>query len=455
MKKIIYLLILVVIAAALYQAKSVMQSTAQAYLYGYPIVIMDETRKSMQAGYLETNKRVNHFTHVQIFPDHNFRNVVRPNVDTLYSVAWLDLTKDPVILSVPDMQDRYYVMPLMDPWTNVFASIGTRETGSQAGEYLIAGPNWSGTAIKGVPVIKAPTNMLWLIGRIQTNGVSDIPVVADLQSGFSLQTFFDFKNNTKPSNYLQSKPDKTSDIDPYKIVAEMSAVEFFDTLSKLVNTQGSPAADKAALDNFKNIGLNLPIEQNTYTANPIQRWLMDKALTITKQKVKERIEDRSENENGWMVRRGGIGRYGTDYPVRAAVAMIGLGALPPEEAVYPNVTVDSENETLTGEHKYKINFPAGQLPPADAFWSLTMYDENGFLIESEINRYAIGDRDKLTFNTDGSLDIFIQQTEPMKITRNWLPSPKGEFAITLRLYLPKKEFLNGDWKLPPIVRSSL
>ena len=453
MKKIISLLILVVIVAGLYQAKSVMQSTAQAYLYGYPIVIMDETRISMQAGYPETNKRVNHFTHVQIFPDHNFRNVVRPNVDTLYSIAWLDVSEEPIVLSVPDMQGRYFVMPFMDAWTNVFASIGTRETGSQAGKYLITGPNWTGTPASNMQVIKAPTNMLWLIGRIQTNGILDIPAVVNLQSGFNIQTLSDSNNNEQAVNYLQSKPDATSDIDPYKIVAEMSAVEFFDTLSKLVNAQGLPATDKAALENLKNIGLNLPLEQNTYTANPLQRWLMDKALTITKQKVKERIEDRSENENGWMVRRSGIGRYGTDYPVRAAVAMIGLGALQPEEAVYPNVTVDSQNEILSGEHKYKINFPAGQLPPAGAFWSLTMYDENGFLIESEINRYAIGDRDKLSFNADGSLDILIQQSEPAELSSNWLPTPKGEFAITLRLYLPKKEFLNGKWKLPPIVRN--
>ena len=452
-KKLIVLVILVIlIGASLAYAKSVMQGAAQAYLYGYPIVVMDETRKSMQVGYPETNKRVNHFTHVRVFPDHNFRNVVRPNVDTLYSIAWLDLSKEPLILTVPEMQGHYYVMPFMDAWTNVFASVGSRETGSQAGKYFITGPNWAGKNPDNMQVIQAPTDMLWLIGRIQTNGLSDIPLVASLQSGFNLQTLSDLKNNSKPISYLQSNSGKTSDIDPYKIVDKLSAIEFFDALSKLINTQGTLTEDKAAIENLENLGLNLSIEKDTYLANPVKSWLMNKAFGIAKKKIKERLTDRSDNENGWMVRRSGIGRYGNNYPIRAAVAMIGLGALAPEEAVYPNATVDSDNEVLSGKYKYKIHFPAGELPPVDAFWSLTMYDENGYLIESTINRYAIGDRDNLKFNTDGSLDIFIQHEKPKINSSNWLPSPKGEFAVTLRLYLPKKEFLNGDWKLPPLIR---
>ena len=452
-KKLLVLVALVIlIGASLAHAKSLMQGVAQAYLYGYPIVIMDETRKSMQAGYTETDKRVNRFTHIQLFPDHNFRNVVRPNVDTLYSIAWLDLSKEPVVLTVPDMQGHYYVMPFMDAWTNVFASVGSRETGSQAGKYFITGPKWGGKTPDNMQVIQAPSNMLWLIGRIQTNGLTDIPLVANLQSGFNLQTLSDLKTNSKPISYLQTKSDETSDIDPYKIVDQLSAVEFFDALSKLIKSQGALTEDKVAIDNLKNLGLNFSVENHTYLANPVKSWLMDKALGITKNKIKEGIEDRSDNENGWMVRRSGIGRYGKNYTIRTAVAMIGLGALAPEEAVYPNAIVDSDNEVLTGKSQYKIHFPAGELPPVDAFWSLTMYDENGFLIESSINRYAIGDRDNLKFNTDGSLDIFIQHDKPEKNSSNWLPTPEGEFAVTLRLYLPKKEFLNSDWKLPAIQR---
>lgn len=451
-KKIFIFFLVAAVGLTLVKTKSFMQSTGLAYLYGYPIVIMDETRKSMQASYPEAHKRVNQLTHVQVFPDHNFRNVVRPNVDTLYSVAWLDLSKEPVILSVPDMHDRYYVMPLMDAWTNVFTTIGTRETGSQAGDYLIAGPSWQGKSTNSMPVIHAPTNMLWLIGRIQTNGLSDIPKVASLQTGFELRPLSAYKNNILSPQYRQTKAEEKSDINPYEIVDQQSALEFFNTLHKLIEAQGALSEDKLAIDNFNNLKLNFPIKENTLTTSAIKVWLMDKALSITKRKIKERLADRSQHENGWMVRRSGIGQYGTDYAVRTAVAQIGLGALQPEEAVYPNATIDSNNETLSGKNNYKIHFPAGNLPPVDAFWSLTMYDENGFLIESTINRYALGDRDNLEFNSDGSLDLLMQYDKPEALSNNWLPTPKGEFALTLRLYLPKEEFLNGDWKLPPIIK---
>jgi len=454
MKKILSLIILIAIVIGLYQTKTIMQNTSQAYLYGYPIVLMDETRKSMQAGYPETHKRVNQFTHIQIFPDHNFRNVVRPNVDTLYSIAWLDLSNEPVILSVPDMHNRYYVMPFMDAWTNVFASIGTRETGSQAGKYLIAGPNWTQSSKYSLPIIQAPTNMLWLIGRIQTNDSSDIPNVAKLQSGFSLSTLSSFETKQTPVAYQQVKHENNSDINPYEIIDQLSAQEFINTLQTHITTQGTPIEDQAVLDQLQSLGLDLSAESNTYTSNPIKSWLMNKAIKITKNKINERLADRSMHENGWMVKRSGIGRYGTDYPIRTAVAKIGLGALTPEEAVYPNATVDSDNKILSGQHEYTIHFPAGGLPPVDAFWSLTMYDKNGFLIESSNNRYAIGDRDDLEFNPDGSLDILIQHNKPQQLTRNWLPTPSDQFAVTLRMYLPKEKFVQGEWTLPPITRTT-
>ena len=186
----------------------------------------------------------------------------------------------------------------------------------------------------------------------------------------------------------------------------------------------------------------------------VRRLLLRKAVDVARSKLKEiEASDRS-SENNWVVVRDGIGVYGTEYSVRAFVSLIGLGALTPAEAAYPNTMKDSSGDPLNGRNRYRIHYAAGKTPPVDAFWSLTMYDEHGFLIENPINRYAIGDRDPLKFNTDGSLDILIQHEPPGQGEQNWLPAPAEAFAVTLRLYLPKDDFLNGTWKLPPIERTN-
>jgi len=287
MVKRTYILIalLILVAGSLLYAKSIMQKAAKAYLYGYPIVLMDETRKSIQNGYSENNKRINQFTHIQVFPDHNFRNVVRPNVDTLYSTAWLDLSNEPVILSVPNMSNRYYVMPLMDAWTNVFATVGTRETGSQSGEYLIVGPDWTDKTTTSLPVIKSPSNMVWVIGRIQTNGLADISNVAKLQSGFYLQTLSASNNKQKPISYFQTKSKSSSSSDPNEIINKLSSTEFFNRLTTLIKSQGAPTEDKTALESLSAMGIDLVNKQNSFTTNSITGRLMDKAITIANKKI--------------------------------------------------------------------------------------------------------------------------------------------------------------------------
>ena len=437
-------LVAVVVATFLlgFYSLQYVRTAAQAYVYGYPLVLMEKTRVAMA-----DNSAPNGFSHAQVFPDHNFRKVIRPNNDTLYSIAWLDLSHEPVILSVPDTEDRYYVMPLMDAWTNVFARIGKGTTGTGAGDYLLAGPQWSGDAPDGMEIIRAPTAMVWMLGRIQTNGRKDMAAVGQLQQQFQLTQLSKWASGEAIVATMQTSADQDKSSDPYLEITQMSGVEFFAKLAALMGGQLPAEADGPMLETLAGLGL---VPGEAFSAGPVKRYLLDYAKAQTHEAILRELARNSELENGWGVRRELIGSYGTYYGVRAGVAMIGLGALPPEEAVYPNARVDANGETLNGSNRYRIHFPAGKTPPSGAFWSVTMYDHEGFLVDNPIGRYAIGDRDPLQFNPDGSLDLLIQHEKPAAMESNWLPAPKGTFALTMRIYLPGKDFLDASWKLPPI-----
>ncbi|MFT5888871.1 MAG: hypothetical protein ACI9BO_001694, partial [Zhongshania sp.] len=219
----------------------------------------------------------------------------------------------------------------------------------------------------------------------------------------------------------------------------------------LMAEQYPPAVDTVMLASLESIGVAPGEPFDSSKVNFIQRRLLGLAIAITQEKIAEQLAADRATENGWSVIRSDIGSYGVNYSIRAAVSMIGLGALPPEEASYPNAVADMNKQPLSGRSSYRIHFEPGQTPPVDAFWSLTLYDVQGFLVGNAIERYAIGDRDKLNFNADGSLDILIQKDAPSVSDANWLPAPVGQFALTLRLYSPRAEFLSGSWQLPPVM----
>lgn len=441
------LLLLVVFSAGFYGAIKIKQ-VSSAYVFGYPLVLMDLTRKAQlgEAGSIGAYK-TNHFTHIQVFPDHSFRNVVRPNNDTLYSVAWLDLAPEPMILSVPDMQGRYYVMPLMDAWTNVDVSIGKRLSGTAAGDFLISGPNWQGAVPAGLKHIVANTNMNWIIGRIQTNGKTDIPVVNRFQEQFFLTPLSRWNERKPNPNLFFKRDDISQTVNPSQQLEEMSGADFFKYLAGLVEQQRAAPEDAEMIETLGKLQLD---SQTVF--GDIERGLIDFAVKLTRAKVRQAITNRRANENGWRVIRDTIGEYGTNYNLRAAVAMVGLGAIPPAEASFPNTSLDSQGQALNGQHSYKLHFAPNQTPPVNAFWSLSMYDKHGFFIKNPINRYVLGDRDSMTYNPDGSLDIIIQRVEPENQQSNWLPAPKGEFELTMRVYHPKNEFIDGRWQLPAVER---
>lgn len=408
-----------------------------AYIYAYPLVIMQVTKDTMTR-----NKPAleNRFFHIDRFPDDTFKDIVRPNVDTLYSTAWLDLTKQPIILSLPDTHDRYYVIELMDAWTNVFASPGKRTTGTKAQDMVIVGPNWTGKLPQGMQVIKSPTNMVFVIGRTQTNGKQDVDYVHAIQKGYALKPLNAFWSR-KPL-FINSAV--SGSIAPVDQVKAMDATHFYTIFSKALKNNPAPAIDSKILEVIQKIG-------DTHTLDPQTLKTLNAAIPAAQQQLEKKD---FPLQNGWLMFTH-IGIYGTDYNTRAVVAHSGIGANLPEDALYPTAFVDGNDKPLTGQNKYVIHFDKNKLPPVNAFWSITIYGQDDFLIKNPINRFALGDRDNYTLNKDGSLDIYIQHASPgTDKENNWLPIPSGPFNLTMRLYWPKKEVLNGTWKLPPIRKVS-
>jgi len=450
--KVQYVIATVVIIAGVISiakmAISELKLAASAYLYGYPLVIMEETRKG-----LLINGGINQLRHTQDFPDSDFRIVVRPNVDTLYSSAWFDLSQGPLVVSMPATGDRYYVLPFMDAWTNVFERRGTSTTGNAAQEIAVVGPDFNGELPSGIDsVVRAPTNMVWMIGRIQSSSKADVSHVADIQENMALTPLSLWKKGERfrgETNPLMA--DKV--IDPMKIVDDMGAQTFFSKMNALMTQQSPSPLDTEELAKFSHFNIAPGATFKKDSLGLIQRWAVEKALPLTVEKILQAVGERNANQQGWNVMFD-LGSYGTNYRLRAVIARFGLGALPAVEASYPSTSVDSDGQPYDGKHNYVLHFSADNIPPVHAFWSLSLYDSEGFFIDNDIDRYAIGDRSQLQFNQDGSLDLYIQHLPPSQGTSNWLPAPAGQFNLLLRLYMVDQAFLNGDWTPPAVHKTA-
>lgn len=428
-----------------------------AYIYGFPLVLMDVTKNVLTntPSLTETKAPVNQFLYKKTFPDPTFTEIVSPNADTLYSQAWLDVSKEPMILTIPEMGDRYYLFPLLDEWTNVFFSPGTRTTGSGKGNYAILSPNWKGVLPDDVQGVKSPTDIVWIIGRIQTNGPSDYTTVNKLQEQFKLTPLSAWGAKYTPPSTVPINANVDVKTPPIDQVIKMDGVDFFKKLALLLKKTPIPNADKEYVKQFSKFGL-IPgdnFDVSTLTSQQIRD--INEAVKDAQNQIEEEWDKHpfAVTVNGWGIMLKDIGNYGTNYKLRAAVAFGGLGANLPEDAVYPVTNVDSTGQQLNGKFRYIVHFDKDKLPPVEAFWSLTMYNEHHFFVKNSINRYAIGSKDKLIFNSDGSLDIYLQNQPPSDLKlNNWLPAPERNFNLLLRLYAPKKEVLNGTWKPPEVKR---
>ena len=354
---------------------------------------------------------------------------------------------EPVILNVPDTKGRYYLMQFMDAWTNTFAVPGTRTTGNKAGTFAIVGPHWNGHLPQGVTIFRSPTSLVWLAGRMQTNTASDYAFVHALQDQFSLTLWSAKSKPAKPAAPV-AKLDRTNKT-PLEEMEKMNAATFFTLLCRLMQRNPPAPADEPLVRQLDRIGIRpgrefdfarLPAE----TQHAVERGVAEAQKTISGPATG------AKTANGWRTRYH-FGTYGVDYLLRAQVARVGLGANLPEDALYPGAVTDADGRPFEGRRRYVLHFDESQLPPVNAFWSLTMYDSRGFFCENAIGRYAIGDRDQLHFNADGSLDIFIQHSRPSaEEESNWLPAPAEPFSMNLRLYWPKSQALDGTWTPPPI-----
>jgi hypothetical protein len=430
--------------------------TKEAYIFGYPLVLMDVTRQVGTACPKPGPNcaPMNQFEHKSAFPDHTFTDVVSPNVDTLYSTTWLDLSKEPMVLSVPDTKGRYYLMPMLDAWTNVIASPGARTTGTGKGDFAIVGPGFKGKLPSGLKKIESPTNLVWIIGRTQTNGKADYEAVHTIQKEYKLTPLSAWgKPYTPPTDVPVDQ--KVSKEAPVKQVEKMDAQEFFGRLNVLMEANPPAPADAKAMQKFAALGIAPGKKFSLEGFDPAAKSALEKDVKEAYQEIMAKAKKPpSKVVNGWMLSYD-LGSYGTNYPYRAAIALVGLGANLPADALYPLTRVDGEGKPLTGKNKYVMHFTKDQIPPVKAFWSLTLYNDKQFFVKNPLNRYAIGDRDKLKFNPDGSLDLYIQHESPGKDKEsNWLPAPKDSFNLIMRLYWPKKSVLDGSWAPPPVKQVS-
>jgi plastocyanin len=428
-----------------------------AYIYGYPLVTMEMTRRVMTNVAEPKGSRgpMGQFVNMRKYPTAEFKDVTAPNADTLYSAAWLDLAKEPYVLSLPDEGDRYYLMPMLSGWTDVFADPGTRTTGTKTQTYAITGPNWKGALPDGVKELKSPTNMVWIIGRTYCSGTpEDYKAVHALQDKYKLVPLGAYgKDYTPPRGKVDPDVDMKTPVRDQ--VNNMKAGAYFKLLARLMKDNPPAKADADLVAKLKKIGIEPGKDFDISKLDPAVAKGLETVAKPALEKIVGHLKEAGKGYNGWVFPIP-AGVYGTDYIQRATITYFGLGANRTKDAVYPTSQVDAGGKPYNGANHYTMTFPKGQLPPVDGFWSLTMYDADYFFVDNKLNRYTLSPRNKLKQNEDGSVTLYLQNQSPgTDKESNWLPAPKGKFVLMLRLYWPKEKapsILDGTWKPPAVTR---
>jgi hypothetical protein len=426
-----------------------------AYLYFYSLITMDLTRKQL------TNQEptpggiggpMNRFANVGAFPSADVRVVVRPNFDTLYSSGWLDLTKEPMVVSAPDTGGRYYLLPMLDMWTDVFASPGWRTTGTQAANFLVTPPGWSGAVPDGFTEIKAPTPYVWIIGRTKTDGPADYDAVHKIQAGYKITPLSQWgKEPVAPEVKIDPSIDMKT---PPKVqVDTMPAGQFFAYAADLLKLHPPHITDEPIIARLARIGFEVSKDFDLDKADPAIQKGLASAPEDAQKLMAWKAPTMARIANYWSMNTDTMGVYGNYYLKRAIVTQLGLGANLPEDAIYPLNLADADGKPLDGASNYTIHFDKGQIPPVEAFWSITLYDPEGFQVANSLNRFAVSSWMSFHYNPDGSLDLYFQNESPGSDKEaNWLPAPKGPYNLTMRLYAPRSEALTGKWNPPPVTK---
>jgi hypothetical protein len=425
------------------------QSIAQdAYIYFYPLVLMDVSRKhftNIESDKMFARGPMNTFSHARTFPPATFRGATHANFDTLYSVGWLDLTKEPVVISVPDTQGRYYLLQLLDMWTDSFAGVGKRTTGTGAGNFVVVGPGWQGDLPHGLQRIDAPTPFVWVIGRTRTDGPQDYDAVHKVQDGYKMTVLSQWD---KEPRAITVKIDPSVDMrtPPVEQVKRMTPFAYFAYAAELLKVNGPHLVDQPELARMRRLGIEAGRSFDVTEVDPVIRNALQMAPVAGQLALIAEWPKVGRTANGWVMNTDS-GVYGANYLKRGAVAMFEIGMNRPEDAIYPDTGITP----LDGRDKYVIHFAKGALPPVHEFWSVTVYDLHGFTVPNPTNRYTLGDRSNLKPNADGSLDIYLQSENPgMDKEANWLPTPAQPFSLHARLYSPRRAAIDGTWAMPPI-----
>src|SRR5262245_4864921 len=428
-----------------------------AYVYAYPLVLtyltaVQTTNYAEPTG-IPTQAPVNQFSHAREYTPVDVKAVVRPNVDMLYSPAVLDLGPEPIVLSAP-ATDRYFMLPLMSLWTDVFAVPGSRTTGRNiARDFLLVGPKWQRDAPQDLEVIRCPTRYVDVVGRTLCNGAADYEKVHAVQAGYRLTPL----SSWGKGRYVPPKGKVDPNIDmkttPPVQVDKMDAAAFFGRFSELLRDNPPGPFDYPILHRLSRVGFKVGQSFDLRAQPAEMRDVFQRATDAGRKRVAQLgRKEAGEGGKGWVYSTH-AGAYGVDYEYRAAVAYFALGENLPQDAIYPSLTVDGDGHALDGHNRYVLSFAKGQLPPVNGFWSLTAYDTDGYFIPNAIKRQALGDRDKLTTNADGSVDLHIQAESPGRDKEsNWLPVGQAPFTLMLRLYWSKSDIIDGVWKPPPVKR---
>lgn len=431
------------------------ESTAlEAYIYGYPLVTMEMTRRVMTnvAEPIGSRAPMGHLVRMKTYPSAQFRDVTAPNADTLYTTGWFDVGSEPWVVSLPDVNGRYYLFPMLDGWTDVFQVPGKRTTGTGALTYAVTGPNWKGTLPEGVVEYKSPTNMIWILGRIYCTGtVADYAKVHKIQNEIKVCPLSAYgKDYTPPKGTVDPTIDMKTPVRDQ--VNKLDTQAYFQLLAQLMKDNPPAEADAPILKKMARLGI---VPGKPVDFSKLDGKVKSALANVPKlgfEKIMGHFKNAGTDINGWTFTTN-AGTYGTDYLQRALVTAIGLGANRPQDAIYPTSQTDAEGQPYDGKYNYVINIPAGQMPPVKGFWSLTMYNAEYFFIENELNRQTLSARDELKKNPDGSVTLYLQNKNPGpdKVS-NWLPAPEGKFVLMLRLYWPQEEkpsIIDGSWVPPP------
>ncbi|TQK69538.1 DUF1254 domain-containing protein [Nocardioides sp. SLBN-35] len=433
----------------------------EAYRYGLPLVTTDATFQAQTSVDVPDDRGfgpVNRLNPVRSFITPEDRSVVAPNLDTLYSIAWLDLREEPQVVHVPKVRDRYFVIPLMSPYTENFANLGSVEQ-TPPGDYAIVGPSHADARLpKHVTRVESPYDRVWIIERIYADNddLKDQAKVHRIQDATTVTPLSRYPRPAKAAT--PSDPDTTAA--PVRLPTGM---DFYDRLGDLLAAFPPPAADAPELAELARIGIGAGRHPSTdATLDADTRAGMESAIAAGQATV---LQDAMglygqgfAQHNGYLVTP--TGSYGTDYRLRSVVTQVGLGALRPEQAMYPLALLDRTGQPLTGAKRYVVHLPADQLPPLTdtGFWSLTLYDNDGFVVANEIDRYAINDRTDLHRNADGSFDLYVQATRPSdpEQAQNWLPTPAGGFRLLWRMYGTQTTAIPGildgtGWRVPAVL----